>query len=106
MIVHRYGVEARKKKITATAVLRPDTDAALDALARRTGRTRSQLVDAAVRFYLEAVDDAVKRLERRCGARIELTNLSTVTLAAELAEIRDFHSATAVRLLTLPPEES
>ena len=94
----------RKKKITATAVLRADTDAALDALARRTGRTRSQIVESAIRFYLEAVDDAVKRIERRSGARIELTNLSTVALAAELSGIRDFHSETAARMLTLPED--
>ena len=94
----------RKKKITATAVLRADTDVALDDLARRTGRTRSQIVESAIRFYLEAVDDAVKRIERRCGSRIELTNPLTVALAAELSEIRDFHSETAARMLTLPED--
>lgn len=109
MIVHRMEDAAhRKKKITATAVLRADTDAALDDLARRTGRTRSQIVESAIRFYLEAVDDAVKRIEKRCGGRLEHADLTTVTLAAELRAIRDFHSEKATRML-LPftfPEDS
>ncbi len=94
----------RKRKITATAVLRAHTDAALDDLARRTGRTRSQIVESAIRFYLDAVDDAIKLIEQRCGARIERTNLPTVALAAELSGIRAYHSKTAARMLTLPED--
>lgn len=94
--------QAERKKVTASAVIQQDTADALSDWARQTGRTRSQIVETAIRFYLEMCHEAKGRLEQRTDTPV--VDVRTAAFAAELRGIQEFQTKMATRMLSVPQE--